>query len=96
MALLTWPDTRVHYAKMTPITHIRTKLFELTQAAFAEIAGATQPTVCRWESGELEPGRDNLEKIRNAALQRGLDWNDRFFFEVPTLPDEQQVPRLAS
>lgn len=51
-------------------------------SAFADAVGVTQPTVWRWENGS-EPKRDALQKIRDAALERGLDWDDKFFFEVP-------------
>lgn len=68
---------------MQPITHIRKNVFGLTQAAFAEVAGTTQATVSRWENGEFEPNRDDLERIRSAALDRDLPWDDRLFFEAP-------------
>ena len=68
---------------MRPIAHIRTKLFKMNQTAFAKVAGSNQGTVSRWETGELEPDRDILERIREAALDRGLEWSDSLFFEVP-------------
>lgn len=68
---------------MHPITHIRSKVFGLTQAAFAEVAGTTQPTVSRWENGEFEPNRDEMARIREAAIERDLPWDDRLFFEAP-------------
>lgn len=68
---------------MQPITHIRTKVFGLPQKAFAEVAGVSQPTVSRWEAGEFEPNRNELDRIRTAAMERGLNWDDRLFFEVP-------------
>jgi transcriptional regulator with XRE-family HTH domain len=68
---------------MQPITHIRKSVFGLTQAAFAEVAGTTQATVSRWEAGEFEPDRDDLARIRSAALERDLPWDDRWFFEAP-------------
>lgn len=74
---------------MTPIAYIRTKVFDLRQTPFAEVAGTTQATVSRWENGELEPSRDNLDRIRGAALERGLPWDDRWFFEVPLVEAER-------
>lgn len=66
-----------------PITHIRTKVFGCpTQEAFAKLIGREQSTVSRWESG-MEPDRASLVRIRQAALDRGLAWDDRLFFEVP-------------
>lgn len=69
---------------MNPLFYIRKKMFDVSQSAFSEIAGTTQATVSRWEAGELEPGRDEMSKIRDEAAKRGLPWNDRLFFEAPT------------
>jgi transcriptional regulator with XRE-family HTH domain len=69
--------------KTRPIEHIRRIVFDVSQAAFAEIAGTTQPSVSRWEQGLQEPDRTEMEKIRQAALKRGLVWDDRLFFEIP-------------
>lgn len=68
---------------MQPLKHIRTKIFQASQAEFAQITGAAQPTVSRWERGELEPSREEMSRIRAAAEQRGLPWNDLWFFETP-------------
>lgn len=69
---------------MNVIKHIRARVFDdITQAAFAEVAGVTQATVSRWENGEFEPNRDDLDRIRRAAMEQGKTWEDRWFFEVP-------------
>jgi len=68
---------------MNPIRHIRLTVFKMIQADFAEFAGVTQATVSRWENGEFEPNRDDMERIRRAAIDRGKPWDDRWFFEVP-------------
>lgn len=68
---------------MTPIEHIRKNVFGLSQTSFAEIAGTTQPSVSRWENGELEPDREALARIRSAAQARGLNLKDCMFFEIP-------------
>lgn len=68
---------------MLPMAHIRQNVFQLSQTAFAEIAGVKQPTVSRWENGEFEPNRDELERIRAAAIQSGKEWSDAWFFEAP-------------
>lgn len=78
---------------MLPIAHIRQNVFGLTQAAFAVIAGVTQATVSRWENAEWEPNRDELARIRLAARQRGIDWNDAWFFESsdPTNNETREI-----
>lgn len=71
---------------MNTIQHIRTKVFGVTQAAFAELAGVSQPTVSRWESDDRrgsEPTREEMDNIRRAARDRGLAWSDELFFVVP-------------
>lgn len=68
---------------MKPIEHIRKNVFAASQAEFGEIAGTTQASVSRWEKGDQEPGQSEMEKIRQAALDRGKVWDDRWFFEVP-------------
>ena len=66
-----------------PIEHIRRVVFDVSQSAFAEIAGTTQPSVSRWEQGLQEPDLGEMARIRNAAVERGLSWHDRLFFETP-------------
>lgn len=69
---------------MRPIEFIRTKVLDVTQAQLAVIAMTTQPTVSRWEKGDSEPDRGELDLIRAEVISRGHSWNDRWFFEVPT------------
>lgn len=72
---------------MNPLQHIRKSILDLTQAEMAEIAGVRQATVSRWEHGELEPSRDELDRIRTEALKRGVEWDDKWFFEAsPSSP----------
>lgn len=68
---------------MRPIAHIRQNVFKLPQSAFAEISGVTQATVSRWETGEFEPNRDELQRIRDEAQSRGIPWDDSWFFREP-------------
>lgn len=68
---------------MRPIEHIRQTIFDVSQAAFAEIAGTTQASVSRWESGEQTPDLEEMARIRQAAVNRGVTWDDRWFFELP-------------
>ena len=75
---------------MRPIAHIRQSVFGMSQASFGELAGTTQATVSRWENGELEPDREQLNRIRAAAAERGFDWDDSWFFEVPPTKEVAQ------
>jgi transcriptional regulator with XRE-family HTH domain len=69
---------------MRPIKHIRRFTFKVSQTAFGEIAGTTQASVSRWEQGTQEPSQYEMERIRNEAAFRGIEWDDRWFFETPT------------
>jgi transcriptional regulator with XRE-family HTH domain len=66
---------------MHPIERIRCELFKTTQKRFGAIAGVTQATVSRWESGDFEPTREQLGRIRNEARSLRLAWDDAWFFE---------------
>ncbi|GAC1042296.1 hypothetical protein thsrh120_23000 [Rhizobium sp. No.120] len=63
--------------------HIRTKIFGVTQAEFASLAGVAQATVSRWENG-IAPSLDEMKAIRKAAEERDVAWDDRYFFETPS------------
>jgi transcriptional regulator with XRE-family HTH domain len=67
---------------MSAIRHIRCHVFGVTQAEFAALAGVTQASVSRWETG-VAPSLDDMRAIREAAVARGIDWNDAWFFELP-------------
>jgi|GEM_PF-1217281 len=67
----------------TPLECIRTDIFKLKQAEFAVIAGTSQTLVSRWENGVTEPTREHMENIRKAAIERGIQWDDSWFFRVP-------------
>lgn len=69
--------------RMNPLKYIRKTLFKCSQAEFAEIARTTQATISRWENGEDGLGRSEMSFIRAEAIERGINWNDRLFFEVP-------------
>ena len=68
---------------MNPISYLRKKVLKVTQAEMARIAGTSQTTVSRWEAGELDPGMGQLRAIREAALARGVEWNDGWLLEAP-------------
>lgn len=67
----------------------------MNQTAFGKVAKVSQATICRWERGEFEPGRDNLEHIRSAALERGLEWEDALFFVAPRMVPSKGEPAPA-
>lgn len=72
---------------MGPIEHIRKSILDLSQTELGVIAGTTQATVSRWESGQLEPSRAEMSRIRDAVIARGMPWNDTWFFEAPSNAD---------
>jgi transcriptional regulator with XRE-family HTH domain len=67
---------------MSNVRHIRQSIFRLTQREFAEVAGVTQASVSRWENG-TPPSHPEMQAIRDAAIGRGIPWDDRWFFEAP-------------
>lgn len=81
---LTGAYDRVYSVLMRAIEHIRKHIFQVSQTVFGGIAGTTQASVSRWETGELEPGLEDLARIRAEALSRDLPWDDRWFFEAPS------------
>lgn len=70
-----------------PLRVIRKNILDLTQAEMAALTGAAQATVSRWETGELEPDRAQMAKIREEAAVRGIAWSDSWFFEIPAAED---------
>lgn len=49
----------------------------------AAIAIVSQGTVSKWENGEGNPNREEMARIRTAAIQREIPWDDSWFFETP-------------
>lgn len=79
--------TFTHYIRfMNTIRHIRTNIFGVSQTAFAKIAGVKQASVSRWESlsNSSTPTLAEMAAIRDAALDRGLNWSDSYFFQSDT------------
>lgn len=70
--------------------HIRKDFLKLTQSEMAVVTGVSQATVSRWETGELEPSRSELARIRDEAMRRNLSWNDSLFF-APTAQSNEAV-----
>ena len=61
----------------------------------AAIAETSQGTVSRWERGELEPDRKQMTLIRDAAVQRNIDWQDEWFFVAADGVDEMPEENAA-
>lgn len=70
---------------MNVIRHIRTQIFGISQAEMAGIAEVSQPTVSKWENDEASPNREELARIRSAAMTRELPWSDSLFFDAPAV-----------
>ena len=68
---------------MSIIRHIRKELLGVSQKRLAEIAGASQPTVCRWEAGTDEPTLSQLRAIAAAVRENGHEFDERDFFDIP-------------
>jgi transcriptional regulator with XRE-family HTH domain len=77
---------------MQPMEYIRKNVFQVSQAAFAVVAGVAQPTVWRWEQGISEPHSTELSRIRAAAVCRGLNWDDCWLFETPKTDENVEAP----
>jgi transcriptional regulator with XRE-family HTH domain len=67
---------------MNQIKFIRTQVFKVTQQEFADMAGVRQGSVSRWENGGA-PSLEEMQKIRDAAFERDIQWDDAWFFSVP-------------
>lgn len=70
---------------MSTVHHIRKAILDISQADLAAIANTTQASVSRWEKGELQPDLEQLRRIRDAVRQRGLAWEDSWFFDAPAV-----------
>lgn len=72
---------------MNAIAHIRQEILKVPQSVLADITGTTQATVSRWENGELHPDIEQMAAIRRAAIDSGVSWDDRWFFETPDVSE---------
>lgn len=70
---------------MSTLRFIRKDVLSLSQAELAAVADVSQGTVSKWEAGELAPSLAEMSKIRDAAIARGVAWDDRWFFDVPAV-----------
>lgn len=76
---------------MRPIERIRRSVFDVSQTVFGEIAGTTQASISRWEKGGQKPSLDEMARIRAAARARNIEWDDRWFFEIPETSREENA-----
>lgn len=67
---------------MNPLRHIREDVLGLSQAEMAVVAEVSQGTISKWEAGKLSPDRAEMQRIRSAAISRGIAWDDAWFFDV--------------
>ena len=73
---------------MNQMLFIRTTVFQLKQAEFADMAKVGQATVSRWEHGESSPSLKALQVIRAEAIRRGISWDDEWLYSnAPTSTD---------
>jgi transcriptional regulator with XRE-family HTH domain len=71
----------------SPLHHIRTIIFAVDkQREFGAIIGISQAVISLVESGRRPLSRELMERIRAAAFDRGIPWNDAWFFQVPSDP----------
>jgi transcriptional regulator with XRE-family HTH domain len=84
--MLTTIRLRITMRAMNALRDIRKRVFQCTQTEFASLAGVGQASVSRWENG-VAPSLEEMAAIRRAAADRGLEWDDRWFFESP--PDQK-------
>lgn len=71
---------------MNTLQFIRKNVFHMTQQQLAVALATNQPTICRWEKrGSCT--FDAMQAIRRLARDRGVDWSDSWFFEIPETDD---------
>ncbi|MFZ4807511.1 MAG: hypothetical protein ACOYLQ_09660 [Hyphomicrobiaceae bacterium] len=71
-------------SELTPASFIRKHVFGFrTQQEFADALGYEQATVSRFENGHPFSA-EAQRRIRCFAQSRGVNWDNNWFFEVPT------------
>jgi len=71
---------------MNPVIYIRKNILNLTQENFSKCLDVTQPTIHRWEGSGIIPAQ-HQRKIRELAVQKGINWHDSWFFSIPDEKD---------
>ncbi len=67
---------------MNPAIYIRKNILNLTQEKLSEHLDVTQPTIHRWEESGVIPAK-HQRQIREFASEKGIYWNDSWFFSIP-------------
>lgn len=79
---------------MTPAVYIREHVFGFrTQEEFAAALNYEQPQISRWENGAPFSSKAQ-ERIQALARERGIAWDNNWFFEVsqkPTVPASESA-----
>lgn len=74
---------------MNPVKFIRKYVFAMTQQAFSAECGVSQSRISDWESqGRIPTDHQDLIRLKGKAIcaERGEEWSDTWFFEVPPEP----------
>lgn len=67
---------------MTPLKNIRENVLGVSQQQLSVISGASQPVISRIERGSGSLTGDQMQRIREHAIENKKPWDDRLFFEV--------------
>lgn len=71
-------------ASKTPARYIREDVFGIKcQRVFGDLLDYSQAQISRFENGERRLSAEAQERIRAAAKRRKIEWDNRWFFEVP-------------
>jgi transcriptional regulator with XRE-family HTH domain len=69
---------------LTSARFIRETIFGVrTQREFGELLDYSQSRISRLENGIEPMSREWMERVRALAKSRGVEWDDKWFFEVP-------------
>jgi transcriptional regulator with XRE-family HTH domain len=68
--------------EMGALRRIRQEVFGLTLTEMAAIAGVAQSTISKWENGIHRLDFQAMARIRSAALERHLAWDDAWLFDT--------------
>lgn len=80
----------------TPARYIREQIFCVeTQGQFGDLLGVTQETISRYETGALRLNVQAQDRIRKLAAERGIDWDNNWFYDIPQQPKSRREGRAA-